>query len=64
MNTSEAMNHLVKSAVLLIVSGAILGWMLYDYLPTTSAPQWMKALMVAVIPVADVSALATLWKTS
>ena len=64
MDLGDAMARLVKSSVTLLISVVLFGWLLYDFLPTTSAPIWAKVLLLAVIPIADLIAMIKLWQQS
>ena len=44
----------------MLVSVILFGRLLYDFLPTTSAPIWAKAVLLTVIPISELIILVKL----
>lgn len=60
MVSGDPVARLFEGLLTLLVSVILFGRLLYDFLPTTSAPIWAKAVLLTVIPISELIILVKL----
>jgi len=54
MGSGDKLAGFVKGVMMCIVSAILVGWLVFDFIPSSSAPDWAKALISITLLIGDV----------